>query len=553
MRNFINRITKPSLMKFFYLAAVCFISFFLIFPILKLIFESVSIIFNSEAPLPEGFFSYLMRVTVNTFTLAGISTAVSLLAAIPLSFLIVKFKVSKPGLWIALLTIPLITPGFISSFATIILFGKSGVVTMALKLLGINIGSIYGLRGLVITEVLHAVPYALIIIVGGLRTVPRYLEEAAQSMGASTFKTQTTIVLPYIMPHVVMAGLMVFLASIGDVGAPIIIGGSYKVISLEIYSNFVSFMGDERIPMIFSAWVILLSFILLFIVNKVMKVTNVKHKFKLGIMEYDNPRVRKTGTVVIALVTLMFLLPYAAIFIHSLGTIWSYSWLPDAFTLKNYQTVFADYKPVLNTLVMISAITPMIVFLGIILGYMFKNERTMKWFNYLTLLPFVLPGVVIGVSLLKSYSTVSFFGVDLVGSVVILIIAIGIRRLPFVLKTIEAGYAKIDFSQREAAFSLGATETKAFVNVIFPQIKASVYSAFVIGIVKVVTELSASLILYPPGWQNMSLYVAYYVEEGFISRAAAMAIFLILIVGTGTAISNYLSRKDALKYEKHNN
>jgi ABC-type Fe3+ transport system permease subunit len=42
----------------------------------------------------------------------------------------------------------------------------------------------------------------------------------------------------------------------------------------------------------------------------------------------------------------------------------------------------------------------------------------------------------------------------------------------------------------------------------------------------------------------MSLYIAYFVEEGFISRAAAMGIFLIVIVGIGTAISNRMKARN---------
>ncbi len=536
----------------FYAVAIAFVLFFLFIPLVNLIIDSLNIFLQSTRPLPENFFRYMMKVTFNTFQLAILSTIVSLCIAIPLSFLIVKFKVKYAALWIGLLTIPLITPGFISSFATIILLGKSGVVTMALEKLGISLPSIYGLRGLVITQSLHAVPYALIVLLSGLRTVPRYLEEAAHSMGTSAFKTQINIVFPYIIPHVFMAGLMVFLTSMGDVGAPLIIGGSYKVISLEIYSNFISFMGDERIPLIFSTWVIFLSCILLFAVNKVLNLTNnVKHRFRLGIMEYDIPKVRRFGTVFIALMTILFLLPYVVIIINSFGTIWTYDWLPNSFTLANYAKVLSDFGPIFNTIILISAVIPILLILGVILGYMFKNERNLKFFSYLTLLPFVLPGVVIGVSLIQTYADVQIFGKDFVGSVFILIIAISVRRLPIVLKTIEAGFAKIDMSQKEAALSLGAGEIKAFISVIFPQIKPVVYSAMIIGIVKVVTELAASLIIYPPGWQSMSLYIAYYVEEGMISRASAMGVLLIIIVGIVTAYANHKSKKEMLKYETY--
>jgi iron(III) transport system permease protein len=203
-----------------------------------------------------------------------------------------------------------------------------------------------------------------------------------------------------------------------------------------------------------------------------------------------------------------------------------------------------DFLPIRNTLILLFTVTPILIVLSVIFAHMFKNRKMMGWVNYFTLMPFTIPGVIIAVSLLETYAGVSLGKRDLIASIYILIIAISIRRLPFVLKVIEAGFSKIDDSQQEAAFSLGASEVKTFFSVILPQLKPAISMALVIGMVKVVTELSSSLMLNPPGWRTMSLYIAYFVEEGFISRAAAMGIFLIVIVGIGTAISNRMKARN---------
>ena len=530
-----------------YMAAISFVALFLVYPILNLLISSVSVFFGTGEPLPASFFPYMLRVTGNTFFLAALTTFFSILVSLPLATLIVKFKVRAPGIWLGLLTIPLITPAFISSFSVIILLGRTGIITRALKLIGIPFPQIYGLLGLVITQTLHTIPYSLLVIVAGLKTVPRHIEEAAQSMGTGVLTTQTRIVIPYIMPHILMASIMVFLTSIGDIGGPLIIGGSYKVISMEIYSNFISYLGDERIPLIFSAWLIFLSCFLMVGVNRLMKLTNVRHKFKVGIMEYDIKGARTGGTIAIALTAFILLLPYLAILIQSFAVRWNNTWLPAAFTTDFYTKVIREGGTILKTLILLGVVTPITVLLGIIFGEMYKTRPRLRWLSYITLLPFILPGVVIGVSLIQSFSTLKILGISLSGSVVLLVAAIAIRRLPIVLKPIEAGFAKIDPGQEEAALSLGAGELKAFFSVIFPQVKVSVYSAIVIGMVKVVTELASSLMIYPPGWRNMSLYVAYYVGEGFISQASAMAVLLIVLVGIGTAVSNYLSRKESIK------
>ena len=527
-----------------YAVATLFLVLFLVLPVIKLFTGSFSLIFASENPLPADFFSYLFRVTANTLRMAFLTTGFAVLIAIPLGFLIAKLQIPGASIFLGVLSIPLITPAFISSFATIILLGNSGVITMFFELFGVKLPSIYGLRGLVITQVLHAMPYALLLIITGLKTVPRHLEEASMSLGNSALATQFSIVLPYISPHILMAALMVFLTSMGDVGGPLIIGGSYQVISTGIYNNFITYMGDERIPIIFGAWTLVLSFILLFIVSRLMRLTEVKHRFRIGQMTYDRPKARKAGLVLLVFVSLLFMAPYIAILIQSFGTIWAYDWLPREFTTNNYVKALSDILPIRNTIILLMTVTPILVVLSLVFAHMFKNQKMMRWINYLTLLPFTIPGVIIAVSLLQTYSGVSLGRRDLIASVYILIIAISVRRLPFVLKIIEAGFSKIDDSQQEAAFSLGASDVKAFFTVLLPQLKPAISMAIVIGMIKVVTELSSSLMLNPPGWRTMSLYIAYFVEEGFLSRAAAMGVALIAIVGVGTAISNSMKKKE---------
>ncbi len=265
-------------------------------------------------------------------------------------------------------------------------------------------------------------------------------------------------------------------------------------------------------------------------------------------MTYNRPKARKAGFIALLLVTILFLAPYVAIIIQSFGTIWAYEWLPRGFTMDNYITAFKDFRPIRNTIILLLTVTPVIIISSVIFAHMFKNRRELAWVNYLTLLPFTIPGVIIAVSLLQTYSGVTIGQTDLIATVYILIIAVSIRRLPFVLKIIEAGFSKIDVSQQEAAFSLGASEVKTFFSVILPQLKPVIYTAAIIGIIKVATELSSSLMLTPPGWRNMSLYIAYYVEEGFIARASAMGIILIIIVGAGTLASNLLTKKENKKH-----
>lgn len=523
-----------------YLLSALFVILFLAVPVGKILWETVQLMADGKS-VPVDLYSYMLRITWNSIRLALTTTFFSLLLAIPLAVSIAKLRVPFSTGWTILLTVPLITPPLISSFATILLFGRNGILMKVWEMVGLPPFNIYGLTGLVITQVLHLTPYALTVILAGLRSVPPQIEEAAMNLGSSFFGTTGKVVLPYIFPHILMGGVLIFLTSLGDVGAPLLIGGNYRVLPVEIYSNFVSFLGDKSIPIIFSAWVILLSLVMLVFVRKLLKRTEVKHSFQVSTLTYDLPKLRKVATVLCAVVTLLFLLPYITIVISSFGTIWTTDWLPKAFTLDNYKQVITDVVPMRNTLILVSAALPLSLLGSVILGHMNRSLPKMAWFDFLTLLPFVVPGVVLGVGLIRSYNGLVFAGIDFTGTILVLIVALTIRRMPHAIRILAAAFARIDHSLEEASWSLGASKSKTFADVVLPQLRPTIFAAGVIVLVKLIAELSATLILYPPGWQTLSVYIYYYVSEGQVARGSAMSIVLIILIGIGTALSNKLS------------
>lgn len=518
-----------------------FVILFLVIPLGKILLESLGLL-TGDTTMPADFYPYMFRITWNSIRLAMLTTFFSLLIAVPAAIAIGKLQVPFGTGWTILLTVPLITPPFISSFATILLLGRTGVLMRLWTMIGFPGFSIYGLNGLVITQVLHLMPYSLLIILAGLKTVPAHLEEAAQSLGESFWGTMRKIVLPYIFPHILMGGTLVFLTSLGDVGAPLLIGGNYRVLPVEIYSNFVSFLGDERIPIIFSGWIIVMAAIMMVGVNYLLKRTQVKHAFKVRAISYDLPKVRAVATALVALASLLFLFPYIAILINSLGTIWTTGWLPNAFTLDHYRRAITDVEPIKNSFILLAGAMPFTLFVSIMLAQMNRALPRMQFFDYFTMLPFIIPGVVIGVGMTRAYGTLQIAGVDLTGTIIVLILALSIRRMPHALRVLTAGFARIDKSLEEASWSLGASQSRTFKDIVMPQLRPTIFAASVILAIKLITELGATLILYPPGWRTMSVYIYYYVSEGQIARGSAMGILLIIFVAIGTAYSNRFSK-----------
>jgi len=239
---------------------------------------------------------------------AGFTALLSVALGIPLAFFTVKVTTPARGLFRVLFALPLITPPFISAFATILLLGRTGVLTQLLGRIGLPEIYIYGPTGLILTHVLHFTPLAYLTVAAGLQVVPAAVEEAAASLGSGTARTLMRVVVPYIWPHVLMAAVLVFLASFGDVGAPLLLAGDFRVLPLETYTAFNSFQIDRRVSLVLASWSIFLAVLILLTVKRLMARTEVAHTFTTRTFVYRAGFLRWLGfSFCLGIAVLLFL------------------------------------------------------------------------------------------------------------------------------------------------------------------------------------------------------------------------------------------------------
>ncbi len=513
---------------------VILIGGFLVLPLARLLVHGWTAAITIREPLPPFVWPHLVYVTKNTFIMGGLTTLFSLTVALPVAFILAKTDLPGLRFWPGLLTIPMISPPFIMAFSTLLLYGRSGVLSSLFReWLGINLPHIFGLPGLVLTQLVVSIPYATFILMAGFRGIPRHVEESAYAVGSPPMRVFFDVLLPCIYPHLIIAGLMVFLMSIGDVGGPLIIGGGYPVIASEIYSNFLSVLTDDRIAVILGSWIIILSFLMVGAVNILLRFTVKRYRPGSDPVVYRLGRRRPLALVFVGAVVVWLLLPFLMVVVQSFGTIWTAEPIPRGWTLDHYVRVFQAPGLVVNTLVLAAVVTPVIVVISIILGHSLNIRRGRKILNVLMVLPFLLPGVVLALGVVETYATL-FAHMRTIPVYGLLAGTVMIRRLPYTLKTLEAGYLVTDRRREESATSLGSSPLAAFLKVTLPQMQPFLLAALVIGFIKVATELSASLILAPPDWQSLSMGIVYYIEQGQLGRASAMSVVLVVLIGTGT-------------------
>ena len=133
--------------------------------------------------------------------------------------------------------VPTVSPPFAIALATILLFGRNGLVTR--KLLGMtftaNSWDIYGMDGLVFVQIITFFSVAYLIVRAMLERLDPSMEEAAHSLGAGKFHIFRTVTLPLLIPGLLGSFLLLFVESLADLGNPLFISGNVEVLSSQIF------------------------------------------------------------------------------------------------------------------------------------------------------------------------------------------------------------------------------------------------------------------------------------------------------------------------------
>lgn len=133
---------------------------------------------NYPDVLTNRFFLQAIR---NSLGVAFAAAALTIAIGVPFAFCVARVPMrGKPAL-MALTALPLVLPSFVSAYALVLLFGRAGFVTQALRAVGIPFESIYGLGGVVAVFALTLYPYVVLPTVAAFTAVDVSVEEAAQN------------------------------------------------------------------------------------------------------------------------------------------------------------------------------------------------------------------------------------------------------------------------------------------------------------------------------------------------------------------------------------
>lgn len=241
----------------------------------------------------------------------------------------------------------------------------------------------------------------------------------------------------------------------------------------------------------------------------------------------------KTGKKIFLVLLFIYLfVPLLAIFIFSFAGKWDLTVMPESYTLKYYKVIFSDpaFRDAMFKTIGISIMTSvfsMIILVPCVYLTSVYYKRLQKIFEILTVLPFVMPGVVLAIGLIQMYSNAP---VDITGTIWILLGAYFILCFPFMYQAIINSFRGIDaLSLTEAAKILGCNELQAFTKVILPNIVKGIISSMLLAISILFGEFVLVNLLVGNNYRTIQIYLFNALNTDGHTASAIVSIYLIVI------------------------
>jgi sulfate/thiosulfate transport system permease protein len=225
-------------------------------------------------------------------------------------------------------------------------------------------------------------------------------------------------------------------------------------------------------------------------------------------------------------ISLIVLLPLAAVvtrgFEDGLGHFW------DSITAPEAQSAI---KLTLITSLIVVAINAV---MGTLIAWVLVRDdfRGKRIVNSVIDLPFALPTIVAGLTLLALYGQNSPVGIHLAYTRAAVVAALLFVTLPFVVRAVQPVLMELDKEMEEAAASLGAPNRRIFRSIILPNLTPAIVAGCGLAFARAIGEFGSLVLLtgnIPFKTQVASVYIFGRVETNDLSGAAAVSVFLLAI------------------------
>ncbi len=208
-------------------------------------------------------------VFVRSILLAAIATAICLVLAYPLSFMLSRLREGKQRIMLMLVMLPMWMNFLLRTYAWMTLLERNGLINRFLGLFGVGPLNMINTQGAVVLGMVYNyLPYMILPLYTIMVKIDDSLIEAAQDLGAGRVHTLTKVLLPLSVPGITTGITMVFVPSISTFIISRMLGGGSNLLIGDLIE--LQFLGNSYNYNLGSA----MSLVLMVVVLLCMSFTN---------------------------------------------------------------------------------------------------------------------------------------------------------------------------------------------------------------------------------------------------------------------------------------
>jgi len=539
-----------------WLASFIFLGVFFFLPLARILALGVGVF---SPTFGAQFIPRVLRVLGFTFYQAALSTLLTLVLGLPVSYLFARFEFPAKTFFRALTAIPFMLPTVVVAAGFTALLGPRGWVNLALmSVLNLEhppLVFVGTLGAILVAHVFYNATIIIRVVGNAWAAMDVRLGDAARSLRATPLQTLWHVTLPLLRPSIFAASLLVFLFDFTSYGVILLLGGpKYATLEVEIYIQALQMLNLPAASFL-SIIQLLCTLIFSAIYSRYIARVTIPLKPRSPWLNLEKPRTVGQRLFVIGLpvfLILFFALPLLALPVRSVVQLEAgraqQAEIRPALTLDYYRELFTNrrgalfYVPPFEAARNSLAYAALTVFLSLALGFPAASAlahpgQLEKWIDPFLMLPLGASAVTLGLGYILTFNR-PFFGLpgSLLTSPWLVPLAHTTIALPFVIRNLQTALAVIPEHYREAAAVLGASRWQTWKNIDWPIISRAVVSAGAFAFTVSLGEFGAATLLSRPEYPTLPTAIYRFLSQpGGLNygQAMAMATILMLVCGLG--------------------
>jgi iron(III) transport system permease protein len=482
-------------------------------------------------------------VLLNTIGLSLVKTVLSMVLAILLAWIVARTDTPWRGTLEVLITLPFFIPPILTATAWAML-GNAQAGTINLVWRGLTgsaapLVDVYSYGGVVWHMMQYSTPFIFLFVVDAFRAMDPALEESSRMSGATRWQTFWRITFALMLPVTTSAFILSFIRGMESFESAVFFGTpvGINVITTQIYNLITQrAQPDYQSATAFGFAAMALMLLLLVLQGRILR----GRSFATVTGKGYAPNVTRLGrlrwltfAICIVFFALTVALPVGQLILSSFFKFFGFYQL-DMLTFEHYRNVWEKdefWRALGNTMLLGLLGATATMALGAVVAYVCTRTdwAGRRLVDVLAWLPWMMPGMVLGIGFLWGFATLPH-AIPIYGTLWALLLAYVALGTPVAVRVTAGAYAQIAKDIEECSRVHGANWWQTMGRILI----ALAWPAFAVGWVLIffgiMRELSASILLYAPGTEVLSVVMLKMWVGGKPEEVSVVGLLMLVMV-----------------------